>query len=116
MYCPNRERDLDTFLCKSNVKAFDEFVLDQILINILPCPENRREVDAALAESVVADKGLEIRNAAGNRFHESERNLRGDPFDLLKIGVIGDTDVHQHGVRLSNSKSFCSFFSVSVSA
>ena len=63
IYCangPDWEGDLNAFLFIASLKAFDEFVFDQILVNKLASSENNGKIYARISKGMVADEGVEF--------------------------------------------------------
>ena len=55
-----RERDLDPLGAVAVVQPLDEFVADEMLVHDFPAAQDHREVDARVAERIVANEWFEL--------------------------------------------------------
>ena len=93
----NRERDDDPFRREGADQRLDELVPYQKEIGVRAHPQDDPEVDARIAERLVADRRLESRHPARDRLHDLARDPTGDALDVVEVTgrVHGDRDEDQ---------------------
>ncbi len=75
MHGPDGKGNLYVFAVVPLMQPFDEFVLDQLLIDELPAAQDHREVNAGIRERVIPDERFETGNPAFDRFHDRATSM-----------------------------------------